>query len=474
MAVLVVLFTVLALGSAISRAPWCDEAYFSEPAYRLATVGEMSTAVVPPSPFDDPKTLGTDHYTFYTMPLDLVLQAGWYRVAGFGYVQMRVLALLWGVAGIAGWWLILAAMGADRRLRVVGTAMVALDYAFVRAGSDGRMDMMSAALSTLGLATFLVLQKRHYGRAVIAGASFVAASAFTHPIGGLIGTAALGIAMLWYSEGRFRWWHALAAAGPYLCFAAAWGLYILRAPDIFRAQFFAVSAGRLTAWKQPLQAVVREVGMRWSGPYGLTPGAGMKRVRALALLIYVCGIGASVLGFGSLRRRGLGLLPVITGAALAILLLFEGTKSAAYLVHVVPYLAALAACWITRFWKPMGRLAFALLMLVQVAGSVYVITRREYSREYAPAIAFLKKQGGDVTGVASLGFGLGFGPGLTDDRRLGYFTRRDTRFIVVDGTYQGAFDAYRDQQPEFYDFIEKRLAARRPVFENALFKIYEK
>ena len=474
MAVLVALFTALALGSAISRAPWCDEAYFSEPAYRLATVGEMSTAVVPPSPFDDPKTLGTDHYTFYTMPLDLVLQAGWYRVAGFGYVQMRVLALLWGVAAIVGWWLILVALGADWRLRLVSTAMVALDYAFVRAGSDGRMDMMSAALSTLGLATFLMLQKRRYSWAVLAGATFVAASAFTHPIGGLVGTAALGIAMLWYSQGRFRWWHPLVAAAPYMCFAAAWGLYIMRAPDIFRAQFFAVSAGRLSAWKQPIEALTREVRLRWSGPYGLEAGAGIKRVRALALLIYVCGLGASVLGFGSLQRRGLGLLPVITGAALAILLLFEGTKSAAYLVHIVPYLAVLAACWITRFWKPMGSLALALLMLVQVAGSVYVISRREYSREYAPAIAFLKKQGGDVTGVASLGFGLGFGPGLTDDRRLGYFTRRDTRFIVVDSTYQGSFDAYRDEQPEFYDFIEKRLAARRPVFENALFKIYEK
>ena len=45
---------------------------------------------------------------------------------------------------------------------------------------------------------------------------------------------------------------------------------------------------------------------------------------------------------------------------------------------------------------------------------------------------------------------------------------------MVDSTYQGAFDVYRDEQPEFYDFIEKRLAARRLVFENALFKIYEK
>ena len=474
MLVLGVLFAALALGSAITRAPWCDEAYFAEPAYRLSTVGELSTKVVPPSPFDDPKTLGTDHYTFYTMPLDLVLQAGVYRVLGFGYVQMRLLSLLWGIAAVMAWWLILLALGADHRLRLIATSMVALDYAFVRAGSDGRMDMLSASLSTLGLAAFLMLQKRSYGPAVLAGACFTAASAFTHPIGGLLGTAALGIAMLACSRGRFAWWHPLVAAVPYLCFAGAWGLYIMQAPEIFRAQFFSVSSGRLSAWKHPLAALVSELKMRWSGPYGLEPGAGVKHAKALVLLIYCGALAVSVLRFRSLQRRGLGMLPLIAVTILAMLLVLEGTKSASYLVYVVPWLAVLAAVWITRFWKPAGAVVFVLLMLIQLAGSAYVISRREYSRQYAPAIAFLKQQGGDVTGVASLGFGLGFGPGLTDDRRLGYFTKHDTRLVVMDSTYTAALEKYREEQPAFFDFITAQLAARHLVFENPLFKIYEK
>lgn len=474
MALLLVVFTALALGSTITRAPWCDEAYFAEPAYRLASVGQMASAVVPPSPVDDPKTLGTDQYTFYTMPLQLLLQAGWYKAVGFGYVRMRLPSLFWGAAAVCGWWLILFALGADSRLRLVATAMVALDYALIRAASDGRMDMMSAALSTLGLAAFLLLEKQRYGHAVLAAASLQAASAFTHPVGGLLGTAALGIAMLWYSRGRFRWWHPLLAALPYVCLAAAWGLYILRAPGIFHAQFFSVSQGRLSAWKQPLEALLREVKLRWSGPYGLTPGAGMKHVKALTLLAYIAGVVASVVRFRTLQSRGLGLLPLITVAILTILLLMESTKSPAYLVHVVPYLALLTAFWLTRFGRPLGVLAFVLLLLLQTAGSLHVILRREYSRQYTPAIAFLKTQGGDVTGVASLGFGLGFGPNLTDDRRLGYFTGRDTRLIVVDNTYQGSFERYREEQPAFYGHIQRRLATHHMVFENALFKIYEK
>ncbi len=468
------IFAALALGNLLTRAPWCDEAYFGEPAYRLSTMGQMATLVVPPSPIDDPKTVGTDRYTFYAMPLHLVLQAGWYKVAGFGLTQQRLLSLFWGLVALASWWVILVVLSAPALLRIAAIAFTALDYTFIRASSDGRMDMMSAALGTLALAVFLSVQRKRYSRAVLLSAVCSAASAFTHPVGGLISTAALGIAILWFSRGRFRIWHVLLAAVPYVLFAAAWGVYILQAPDIFRGQFSSISSGRLSAWKQPLLAIYREAAERWAGSFGLGASGGLKRLKAAILLLDCAALIWSLVRLRRLEPRGLRVLPVIALVTLAILCFAEGTKSAAYLIHIVPILTVLAAVLLQAYWRTWGAVAFGVALVIQIAGSAYQISRFEYAREYAPAIAFLQSQGGGVTGVASLGYGLGFDSRLTDDRRLGFYTGRDTRFDVIDSTYLDSYNRYRTEYPEFARYVAAKLAQRHVVFSTPLFTIYEK
>jgi len=164
-------FTVVAIASGVTRAPWCDEAYFAEPALQINQIGRMATLVNPPSPIDDPRTVGTDRYIFWTLPLDIILQAAWYRVFGFGMVQMRLLATCWGLTAIWAWWAILTRIGASPRLRLVATALIAVDYSFVRSGSEGRMDMMSAALGFLGIAVFLGLEEGGFLRAIVAGSA---------------------------------------------------------------------------------------------------------------------------------------------------------------------------------------------------------------------------------------------------------------------------------------------------------------
>jgi hypothetical protein len=469
---LVLVFVGLALASAATRAPWCDEAYFAEPAYQLLHIGKLATVVEPPSPIDDPKTLGTDRYTFYTMPLDLVLQAGWYRVAGFGLPQLRALSTLWGMVAIGAWWMILTGIGAGARLRLVALAMIALDYTFIRAGSDGRMDMMSAALGFLGLGLFLRLQERAYSRAVLYGCCGTAASAFTHPIGGILATAGLGVAMLWYARGRFRWWHVPLAAVPYLVCLGAWGVYIAQAPDIFRAQFSSVSSGRLSAWKEPLAAIAHELRMRWAGPFGLDGQSAAKAVKALVLAVY-----AGALLWASrwkwLRSSGFGLLAAVAWLDLALLCFAEGTKSAAYLIHVIPWLAALSAVLLTRYWRPAGALVFAAVMTIQLLGTVYQISRLQYQHEYVPAIAFLQTRGAEVTGVADLGFGLGFQRGLTDDRRLGFYRGARPQLFVLDTTYLASYRQYQTERPEIFAYVTDKLAHSRLVFANTLYRIYE-
>jgi hypothetical protein len=467
------IFAILSIGNILTRAPWCDEAYFGEPAYRLSTVGQMSTLVVPPSPIDDPKTVGTDRYTFYAMPLHLVMQAGLYKIAGFGITQQRLISFVWALVALVSWWVILAALGADAYFRTGALALTTLDYTFVRASSDGRMDMMSAALGTLGLAVFLCLQSRWYSRAILLASLCAAASAFTHPVGGLISTAALGIAILWFSHGRFRLWHVGLAAVPYLFLLAGWGVYISRAPDIFRGQFSSISSGRLSAWKQPLTAIYREVTERWAGAFGFT-ASGFKRLKAVALLLDCAGLIWSLLRLPRTRHNKLALLPLIALSSIAILCFAESTKSAAYLVHIVPLLTVLTAWLLDTYRKSWGLAVLAAALLVQLAGSAYQISRFEYSRVYAPAVAFLKNHGGDVTGVASLGYGLGFGHELTDDRRLGFYTGRTTRYIVVDSTYQDSYNHYPAEFPAFDRYVHAQLAQRNLVFANPLFRIYEK
>ncbi len=467
------LFLLLAVGNVLTRAPWCDEAYFAEPAYSLLHTGHMASIVAPPSPIDDPKTFGTDRYMFYTMPLDLILQAGWYAIAGFGIFQMRLLTLGWACVSLAAWWLILTRLGAGSALRLAAIALIALDYTFIHTASDGRMDMMSASLGVLGVAVFLKLQQSNYTRAVVLATLCSAAAAFTHPIGGLISMAVVGLAMLWYSDGRLRWWHVALAAVPYLVFAALWGIYIAQAPDVFRKQFLEISRGRLGAWRTPFATLWREWVERWAGPFGLTSPSPLKKVKGLVLLVYAAALGWSLFRFQELARKGWAFVAAASLLILFILCFGDSTKSGSYLIYAVPWLAALAAFWMVRYWRPMGVLAFAFVLLLQVSGSASSAARREYQREYLPAAAAIRNHGGVVTAVASLGFALGFQHNLTDDRRLGFYSGAKPALFAFDKTYGEAYDAYRTEHPDIYRYLSTKIERSRLVFQSALYKIYQ-
>jgi hypothetical protein len=470
---IVVVFAVLAVGGGITRAPWCDEAYFAEPALQIIQIGRMATIVDPPSPIDDPRTVGTDRFVFWTLPLDIVLQAGWYKALGFGMVQMRLLATLWAFVAMAAWWMILKSMGAGIHLRLIALALIAFDYSFIRSGSEGRMDMMSAALGFLGIAFFLRLQERNYMRAIFAGSVCAAASVLTHPIGGLLATAGLGLTILWYSRGRLRWWHPALAAIPYLFFGACWGVYILQAPDLFQKQLLSISGNRLNAWTRPFDAVVREFSLRWGGVFGLSGSGGFRRLRALVLVTYAAGLIAALVRWQKLRQSGFALLLVIALMNLVLLCLADNTKSASYLVHIVPWLAALSAIFLAEYWRTLGATVFATVIAVQVLGTAYIISQRQYQREYLPAVRFVQEHGGRVTGDAQLGFGLGFTTAhLIDDHRFGFYSHAKPALVAMDASYAGFVEQYRSVNPAIYAFIQEKLARSKLVFSNSLYQIY--
>ena len=467
-------FVCLALASAATRAPWCDEAYFAEPAYQILKVGKMATFVSLPDQTDEPRTAGTDRYLYWTLPLDIVLQAGWYKIVGFGMVRMRALSMLWGLVAMGSWWVILRRMGAEPLLRVAGVALIILDYAFVKGGSEGRMDVMGAALGFMGIAIFLSWEERGYARAIFWGAFCSATSALTHPIAGMMATAGLGVTILWYSRGRFWLWHPLVAAVPYLLFFGAWGIYIAQAPDLFKRQLLDLSSGRMGAWRAPATAVWNEFMQRWAGPFGLSGHFGLRQICVLVLLAYAVGLGWALFRFRSFARSGFGLLCLVPVLDLVLLCFADNTKNAAYLVHVLPWLAACLAVLLVKYWQRGGVVVFTLLLAIQIFGTAYLVSRLEYQREFAPAVSFLQQHGGKVTGEAQLGFGLGFdNAAVIDDHRLGFYSGPKTAIFAMDRAYDIFLERYRSTHPEIYQFVMAKVKRSKLIFENAQYRIYQ-
>src|SRR5438270_8067464 len=156
------LFLLLAMWTAVTKAPWCDEGWFASPGWNLAFHGFMGTTVLDPAsgtPMLSTRTRldGIDRYTYWAMPLNLVTQAGWYKLAGFGLLRMRALSMIWALLALVCWWVVFEKLSDDPYAAMLAVALVAVDTHFLWAASDGRMDMMCACLGVAGLAAYLVL-----------------------------------------------------------------------------------------------------------------------------------------------------------------------------------------------------------------------------------------------------------------------------------------------------------------------------
>ena len=94
-ALIVLVYLGLGLTNVLTRAPWCDEAWFGNPAYNLAFKGFMGTTVLDPasSTWKSVKLTGIDRHTYWVMPLNLLMNAAGFRVFGFSIYSMRLLSL---------------------------------------------------------------------------------------------------------------------------------------------------------------------------------------------------------------------------------------------------------------------------------------------------------------------------------------------------------------------------------------------
>ena len=191
------------------------------------------------------------------------------------------------------------------------------------------------------------------------------------------------------------------------------------------------------------------------------------------LVVYAAGLVGAILRWKKLKQSGMALLLAVALMNLVLLCFADSTKSAAYLVHIVPWLAALSAILLVEYWRPAGALMFAGVIAIQVLGAGYIISQRQYQKEFLPVIRYVQDHGGKVTGDSQLGFGLGFTmTHLIDDHRFGYYSHEKPPLIAIDASYAGFIEQYRSTNPELYSFIQEKLARSRKVFSNSLFELY--
>jgi len=480
------LYVSLTVANALTQRPRIDEGFFASPAYNLITHGTMGTTVFSDG---DPYLKGIREHTYWVPPLDLLAQAGWYKIAGFSIFNMRILATMWALVALGAWYLIMRQLSRDPRIALLTMAMVGLDYTFIMCGASGRMDMMSAGLGFSALASYLVLRERNFAWAVLASNSLASASGFTHPVGGYLTVAGVVFLTLYFDRKRIRLGHVAMAAIPYLIGAAGWGWYIMKAPQDFLAQFGANAKmdGRLTGLSAPWLGFWREITDRYAVPFGLGPhsqgNAGPIYLKVLILLAYVVGVAGALLTKEIRGNKNYRALLYLAGIYFTLLSVLDYQKAYYYLIHILPYYGALFVVWMAWCWRrrflprPAILAVIGVLFVLQVGGAAYHDTMNTYGRSYRPAVGFLKQRTlpqDAIIGSSAFGFGLGFDSNLRDDIRLGYYTGERPQYIIVNEEYQWVFRNYETTAPEVYRFIVERLNNEyRPIYDYGGIQIYE-
>ena len=451
-AVIGLIFVLFAGATLLTKRPWVDEAWFTSPGLDLVVHGRLGTLLLDPAGSNlrllNPGAVlkGIDQHTYWVMPLHLLQLALWGRMFGFSVFSIRIPGVLWGLIAIASLAIIIRRLYPENRdAAIVGAAVLAMDFGFVTFAADGRMDMMCSALGFAALAVYLSLRTVNFQLAVALSHVIAAAACFTHP-NGVFGSAALLLAMGWLDRRRVRPMTAALVVAPYVLGTAMWALYCAQAPADFMAQFSANGAGRLSDALAPWRGVWREIRGRYLTHYW--PGysvSGKLKITGLILTI------SAVAAFGALpalrRSDGCRLLLALTGLRFVCLSVGASVKYTYYLVHIIPYFAALIGIAITYAWysggvkiRLPGAAALAVYFGVQASALFHsAVSLHSYQEEYAPLIRYLRSniRADDlVAGSAELGFGLGFfNPRLVDDVWLGYWSGRQPTMVVVDPTY---------------------------------------
>jgi hypothetical protein len=463
----VLLYLLLAIASARSIMPWCDEAWFSGPAQNLVTKGYMGTPVLDSTAAWHVRDLNRiDRYTYWVMPLYPFTQSFWLRLAGFGLFSVRLYSVFWGLLALWGWMMVVWKLTGDRRMALLTAALIAIDAQFLWSSAVGRMDMMCAALGVAGVAAFLCLRERHFGLAILAGHSCIVAAGLAHPTA--VGAAAGLVFLTFYLDrGRLRLYHLPLAMLPYLVGAGCWGLYIAQDPALFWSQFKGDASNRVLSG--PLLDWLRmQTEERYLYMFGLAPDTrGFSHAKILILIVYAIGVAGAIASPRVRREKGTRAILLLWIVSTSTVAFVDKEIHPFYLIHFLLPLAAILAVWLCSSWdaQTLPRWALAGLLAViagmQLATAASRIRQDEYHKNYLAATSFLLQHAAPsdrIFGSAELAFQLGWDGPLIDDYRLGCRTGKRASYVVLDqNRYVEWIGNLEKQEPETYRFIHNML-----------------
>jgi len=481
---ILLVFVALAVLCAHTNLPWSDEAWEASPALNLITKGSFGTSVVDPTAsFRTNNLTGIREHTYWNVPLLPLAEAAWFRVAGFGLMQVRYLSILWGLVALWAWYRMLKILSGDERVAVLALGLMAVDFTVAWTSSVGRMDMMCAALSGAGLTAFLVLRESNFTRAVLVSQSLMAAAGLSHPLA--VGYCGGLLALTLYGDWkRIRLRHVLVAAAPYVVGAIGWGLYIMQAPHDFMLQFGGNAAARGLPITDPMAIIHSQIVVRFFYMFGMAPDTrGFSHIKILILGAYAAGVLGVVLNREIRSHRGTRSLLLVSGVTLLVMIALDREAQSQYLVHFVLWLIAFTAIAIVWYWdrRSVPRWALvavlALVVLVQLATIGRRVSQRAYSTVYLATTDYLKRHANSqaiVMGSAELAFELGFDGNLVDDPRLGYRSGKRPSFIVIDkNRYAEWIPQYEQREPDTYRYIHDMMEREfHQVLDNPGYKVY--
>ena len=423
-AALLLLFVTLTLAYALTRCPWWDEGLFSDVAATLRRSGHLGSSVLAPYAYMNMPAV--DRYTYWQFPVYLLSLAAWFHLFPVSFLSARLFSALCGCLFVYCWFLFARAMTRNETIALWVACLVALDHACLSAASNGRMDMLCAALGQAALAAYVCLRDSHPARALALAGFFGAASLFCHPMGAV--TNAFLLILLISDWRHLRWTTVPLVLPPYLLGAALCLSYIFQDPKIFLAQSKGVSGYRIRGVFNVLQAIANDARYRYWSFY-FPPHSGLNRVKIFSLLFGLVGIAALALDSKRRSEPFVKLLFAFVCVAYAGVAAIDNQRFAFYLIYVTPTLAAAGAVWAYHAFETRSRARFIAGFLLlgclsaNVANCIVYIRRNAVATEYQPVVDVVRralKPGDVVMAPSEFGFALGFGRPLVDDCFLGF------------------------------------------------------